>query len=1356
MKKSLRFTTSLIVMFNLMLFKSYAQLPSPPALATSNVSEAAQYGVMYQFNIPNDMNSGAAITYAVNNSGLTGLNYNRVAYFMQLDAKWVWVSMNKFNTTNAQLRIPFAGTGLFFQQQVTGMNVFSSAGSGVTSATGINGNIEMWPNCYSPGLGLGSIGGNSGNYDFNDVADGTDCYGSFQVHNFGAAQTIFAYNSFIGGGNDDLGIGNATSGPHPDWTFTGNAGSYATKVLYICVQQGLFINTQPSTLTVNACATATVAPLTTSVSVNSGSVTGYTWYSNTLNSTTGGTIVATTATSATSNSYTPPTSLVGTRYYYCTITSSTGGTITTTTSGAITVNATPTVAVNSGSICAGKSFTMSASGASTYVYSGGSTVVSPSSTTSYTVTGTTSGCSNTAVATITVNANPIVSVNSGSICNGSSFTITPSGASTYVYTGGSANVSPSTNSSYTVTGTSALGCTNTAVSSVTVNANPTVAVNSGSICNGSSFTMLPSGASTYAYTGGSASVSPSSNASYTVTGTNAAGCTNTAVSTVTVNAVPTVAVNSGSICAGKSFTMTPTGASTYVYTGGSAIVSPSSNASYTVTGTSVAGCSNSSVATVTVNANPTVAVNSGAICNGSSFTMIPSGASSYAYTGGSAIVNPSSTTSYTVTGTNALGCTSTAVSIVTVNANPTVAVNSGAICNGSSFTMNPSGALTYVYSSGAALVSPTTTTTYSVTGTNAAGCSNTALSTVTVNAIPTIVIPSVGVCTGGTATLTPSGAASYTYSGGSAIVTPASNTTYTITGTSAAGCIGSAVTTVSVSGSLIFAVNSGSICTGKSFTMTPSGAATYTYSSGSPVVSPTSNTTYTVTGASAAGCLGTAIASVTVNVNPSVSVNSGTICSGESFTISPTGAATYVYTGGSATVSPTANTNYTVTGTSALGCTNTAVSNVVVNANPVLTVNSGSLCSGNNFTFAPTGAISYTYSSGSAIVTPTATTDYTVTGSNAFGCTSSSVKTITVSITPIINVSSGAVCTGGSWTITPTGAATYTYSSGSAVVTPTAATTDYTVSGSNIDGCQSLAVITITVNPTLLFSPNSGSVCIGSTFTMSPTGAASYTYSSGSALVTPTTTTTYTIIAVNSVGCLGEDYCTVTVNALPTLTVNSGAICAGQSFTIVPTGASTYTYSSGSDVVNPLATTDYSVTGTDANGCVTATDAISTVTVNALPTVTAATDFTLICVGEVATLSAGGASTYVWNTSATTATTSVTPTTTTTYSVDGTDGNGCVNTANVTVNVNDCVGIQQLSSAKLNVNVYPNPTTGLITLDLNATTQVTITNALGQVILTETVVAGKQTINLKNQHNGLYFMTLNQDGKQQTIKVIKN
>ena len=1089
----------------------------------------------------------------------------------------------------------------------------------------------------------------------------------------------------------------------------------------------------------------------------------------------------------------------------------------------VTVNAIPTVAVNSGAICNGSSFTMIPSGASTYVYSSGSALVSPTANTSYTVTGTAAGCSNTAISSVTVNAIPTVAVNSGAICNGSSFTMIPSGASTYVYSSGSALVSPTANTNYTVTGTSASGCSSAAVSSVTVNSIPSITLAPASICTGGSYTFTPTGASTYTYSGGSAVVSPLANTTYTVSGTSAAGCVGSSVITVTVSGSLAFSVNSGSICSGKSFTMTPSGASTYTYSSGSSIVSPTSNSTYTVIGASASGCLGTAIASVTVNANPSVTVNSGSICSGSSFTMNPSGALSYVYTGGSASVSPTTNTSYTVTGTNALGCTNTAISTVTVNTIPTVVVNSGAICNGSSFTMTPSGASSYVYSGGLATVNPSITTTYSVTGTNAAGCSNTALSTVTVNAIPTIVIPPAGVCTGGSHTFTPSGAATYTYSSGSAIVTPASTTNYTISGTSAAGCIGSAVTTVTVSGTLIFAVNSGSICAGNSFTMTPSGAATYTYSSVSPVVSPTTNTTYTVTGASATGCIGTAISSVTVNAIPTIAVNSGSVCNGSSFVMTPSGAATYVYSGGSATVSPTANTNYTVTGTNASGCSNTAVSNVTVNATPTLAVNSGSICSGSNFTFTPTGSTTYSYSSGSAVVTPSVTTSYTISTTNAFGCAANSVKTITVGLSPVIVVSSGGVCTGGSWTITPTGAATYTYSSGSAIVTPTS-TTNYTVSGSNSNGCQSLSVMTVSVSTSLLFSSNSGSVCQGNTFTMTPTGATSYTYSSGTPIVTPTTTTTYTINAVNAAGCLGTNICTVTVNALPTLTVNngaicigqtftlnptgantytyssgsntvnpiattnysvtgttsngcvtasvsvvtvtvnalptltvnSGAICAGQTFTIVPTGASTYTYSSGSNLVNPSAITDYTVTGTDANGCVTAANAISTVSVNALPTVTAISDFTTICNGEVATLTAGGAASYVWNTGATTATAATTPTTTTTYSVDGTDGNGCVNSANVTVNVNACVGIQQLSSAKLNVSVHPNPTTGLVTLELNSPTQITITNALGQVILTETVFAGKQTLDLKNQTNGLYFMNLNQHGQQQTIKVIKN
>ncbi|MBA4239361.1 MAG: hypothetical protein C0448_01455, partial [Sphingobacteriaceae bacterium] len=316
-----------------------AQLPAPPVLATSNVPEASQYGVMYQFDIPDNGNftTASAITYAVNNSTVTGLSYNRVAYFMQLDSKWVWVSMNKFNTTNAQLGIPYANSGIIFQQQVTGMNVYSSVGSGITNTVNVNGNLEIWPDCYGTGLGLGVIGGNSGNYDFNDTySPGSNCHGSFQVHNYGASQTLFAYNSFMNGSTDELGIGTNTLNAHPDWTFMSNAPSYTTKKLYILVDQGINIITQPSTLAASACENATITPLTTSVSVTTGTITNYTWYSNTINSNSGGIVVATNSSSLTTNSYTPPTTTVGTLYYYCVITSSTGGTVISNPSGAIT------------------------------------------------------------------------------------------------------------------------------------------------------------------------------------------------------------------------------------------------------------------------------------------------------------------------------------------------------------------------------------------------------------------------------------------------------------------------------------------------------------------------------------------------------------------------------------------------------------------------------------------------------------------------------------------------------------------------------------------------------------------------------------------------------------------------------------------------------------------------------------------------------------------------------------------------------------------------------------------------------------------------------------------------------------
>jgi hypothetical protein len=60
-----------------------------------------------------------------------------------------------------------------------------------------------------------------------------------QIHNFGAGQTLLAYNDW--GGNptftvDDVGIGNNPAGTHPDWTFARNAASFTLKSLEVWVR----------------------------------------------------------------------------------------------------------------------------------------------------------------------------------------------------------------------------------------------------------------------------------------------------------------------------------------------------------------------------------------------------------------------------------------------------------------------------------------------------------------------------------------------------------------------------------------------------------------------------------------------------------------------------------------------------------------------------------------------------------------------------------------------------------------------------------------------------------------------------------------------------------------------------------------------------------------------------------------------------------------------------------------------------------------------------------------------------------------------------------------------------------------
>jgi len=346
-------------------------------------------------------------------------------------------------------------------------------------------------------------------------------------------------------------------------------------------------------------------------------------------------------------------------------------------------------------------------------------------------------------------------------------------------------------------------------------------------------------------------------------------------------------------------------------------------------------------------------------------------------------------------------------------------------------------------------------------------------------------------------------------------------------------------------------------------------------------------------------------------------------------------------------------------------------------------------------------------------------------------------------VTPTITVSSGTVCAGSSYTITTSGAGTYTFSGGSAVVTPTANTT-YTVTG-GIAGCPSstnTAVSSITVNAVPTITVNSGSICSGKSFTIVPTGASTYSYSGGSAVVSPTVNTTYSVTGTNTLGCSVLALSSVTVNASPTISVTSGSICSGASFTMVPTGAITYTYSGGSAVVTPTSNTSYSVTGTNTLGCVSTNTAVSSVTVNASPFISASASSSLICVGQSAILTAStSATTYTWNTGATTMSVTVSPTVTSTYTVSSIGSNGCIGNGNVTVTVNACTGINEAAASS--ISVYPNPSYGILNVSLTATlaqnSVIEIYDALGKLVVKQLVANELNTINISNLDNGIYI-----------------
>ncbi len=241
------------------------------------------------------------------------------------------------------------------------------------------------------------------------------------------------------------------------------------------------------------------------------------------------------------------------------------------------------------------------------------------------------------------------------------------------------------------------------------------------------------------------------------------------------------------------------------------------------------------------------------------------------------------------------------------------------------------------------------------------------------------------------------------------------------------------------------------------------------------------NTTYTATGTNTAGCVGSATQAIVVNANPTVAVANGTICSGDSFTLSPTGATSYTYSTGPV-VTPVANSSYTITGSNAAGCTNSVAATVSVNTTPTVSIASTNttICSGSTATLTASGASTYLWNTSATTtvitVTPSANTSYTVTGANGT-CTNSAVQSVSVNTTPTVNAVSSLslICNGQSATLTASGANTYSWNTTATTtvisVSPTV-TTSYTVTGTT-NGCSNTFVVSQAVSPCTGINANS-------------------------------------------------------------------------------------------------------------------------------------------------------------------------------------------------------------------------------------------------------------------------------------------
>ncbi len=604
--------------------------------------------------------------------------------------------------------------------------------------------------------------------------------------------------------------------------------------------------------------------------------------------------------------------------------------------------------------------------------------------------------------------------------------------------------------------------------------------------------------------------------------------------------------------------------------------------------------------------------------------------------------------------------------------------------------------------------------------------------------------------------------------------------TYTVTGTNSYGCSASTSRSMYVNPEIVLNISGASeICSGSSTTLTASGSGLQyvnwlpstglSSTSGTSVTaSPTSTTTYTITASNQGGCTKSVQFTLNVKSKPNVytlqAPNGTEFCDGSSGALlrlsgSQTGASYTLYYYSGVEAGPISGTgsnlsfgyhdntgpyNYYAKGkwTSGLACETNMSGSVVLTEQPKPTVSiSGvtSTCSEVPVSWTASGASTYSWNSSSEIevgnssgslvtITPVntgssqITRTYTVTGTNSYGCSASTSRSMYVNPEIVLNISGASeICEGSSTTLTASGSGLQyvnwspstglSSTSGTSVTASPTSTTTYTVTASNQGGCTMSVQYTVNVKPKpnvyTLQAPNGTNFCEGTTgvpinlsgsqtgvnyilryysgVEAGPVSGTGGSISFGNHDITGSYNYSANAQWASGLACETNmsGYISLTERPKPTISISGdNTVCPGDATTFTASGASTYNWSpnieisstAGSSVtITPTTDRTYSVTGTDTYGCSNTASRSISMNPEVIVSIAGASE---ICEGSSTTLTASGQgvqyvswspSTGLSSTSGSTVTAS--PSSTTTYTVTGSNQGGCSGSTQYTLNV---------------------------------------------------------------------------------------